>query len=82
MRGGHACRKSFLGKAVVGGPGRPGAALLIALKTVPGAPPEPLYFVPGNPGKVAFTFEALWGTEGLEEILAVLKREGVHCTFL
>ncbi|NLM22793.1 MAG: polysaccharide deacetylase family protein [Firmicutes bacterium] len=54
---------------------------LIALKTVPGAPPEPLYFVPGNPGKVAFTFEALWGTEGLEEILAVLKREGVHCTF-
>ena len=45
------------------------------------AAPEAIYFVPGRPYRVAFTFETRWSSEGLTELLQILKAEAVTATF-
>jgi peptidoglycan/xylan/chitin deacetylase (PgdA/CDA1 family) len=42
---------------------------------------EPVYFVEGNPGQLALTFETRWSNEGLAELLNILTDEGVKATF-
>lgn len=42
---------------------------------------QALYFIPGSPSRVALTFETLWSSSGLEQILAILEQESVRATF-
>ena len=41
----------------------------------------PVYSVETADKKIALTFNCAWGTEGLDEILEVLKKEDIKCTF-
>lgn len=52
-----------------------------ALHQLSPAPPGAIYYAPGSPYRVALTFETLWSSEGLEELLQALKKEGVQATF-
>lgn len=52
-----------------------------ALRQLSPEPPAAIYFVSGNPPRVALTFEARWSSEGLEELLQILNDEGVQATF-
>ncbi len=52
-----------------------------ALQQFTPAQPGPLYFAPGSPLQVALTFETLWSSEGLKEVLEILEAEGVQATF-
>ncbi|HOA34939.1 MAG TPA: polysaccharide deacetylase family protein [Bacillota bacterium] len=58
-------------------------ALLVtsALQQISPAPPAPVYFVPGSPSEVAITFETFWSSEGLEEVLRILREKDVRATF-
>lgn len=40
-----------------------------------------IYYVENRPGQVAFTFDTLWSSRGLTQILEVLGQEGVKATF-
>lgn len=39
------------------------------------------YFAPGNPPRVALTFETLWSNDGLAEVLQALEEEKIQATF-
>ncbi len=52
-----------------------------ALQQLSPAPPGAIHFAPGSSSRVALTFETLWSSEGLEEIIQVLQEEGVQVTF-
>ena len=52
-----------------------------ALRQSSPAAPGPVYFAQGSPLQVALTFETLWSSEGLTELLEILKREDVRATF-
>ena len=41
----------------------------------------PVYSVDTSEKKVAITFNCAWGTEGLDDMLLLLKKEGIRCTF-
>ena len=41
----------------------------------------PVYSVDTAEKKVAVTFNCAWGTEGIDEILSLLKKENIKCTF-
>ena len=41
----------------------------------------PVYSVDTAENKLAITFNCAWGTEGIDEILALLKKENIKCTF-
>jgi peptidoglycan/xylan/chitin deacetylase (PgdA/CDA1 family) len=58
-------------------------ALLVtsALQQLRSASPEAIYFVPGRSFRVALTFETRWSSEGLAELLQILKTEDVSATF-
>jgi len=55
--------------------------LASALRQASPAPPAAVYFAPGSPARVALTFETFWSSEGLDELLAILRKEGVRATF-
>lgn len=52
-----------------------------ALQQLRPASPEAIYFMPGRPFRVALTFETRWSSEGLAELLQILKAEDVPATF-
>lgn len=52
-----------------------------ALMQLQTASPEPIYFVPGRPYRVALTFETRWSDKGLSELLEILKEEDVAASF-
>jgi peptidoglycan-N-acetylglucosamine deacetylase len=57
-----------------------GLALVSLRDQYPEEPPA-VHFVPGNPTQVSFTFETLWSSSGLEQVLDALDQEGVSATF-
>lgn len=57
------------------------AILLLSLNEKIPAAEEAIYFKAGERHRVALTFETLWTTSDLEEILAILEREAVPATF-
>lgn len=56
-------------------------AVTSALMQLRSASPEPVYFVPGRPYRVALTFETRWSDKGLNELLEILKEEDVSASF-
>jgi peptidoglycan-N-acetylglucosamine deacetylase len=57
------------------------ALALLSLKGRYPVEPKPVYFVQSCRNKVALTFETLWSSENLEEILGVMEEEAVRATF-
>ncbi len=57
------------------------ALAMLSLKGSYPAEPQPIYFVQGDHLKIALTFETLWSSGNLEEILDILEEEGVQATF-
>ena len=57
-----------------------GILLLSLTEKIPAAE-EAVYFKEGEQQRVALTFEHLWSTTDLEEILEILNREAVQATF-
>lgn len=52
-----------------------------ALQQLHPASPEAIYFVPGRSFRVALTFETRWSSEGLAELLQILKAGDAPATF-
>jgi peptidoglycan-N-acetylglucosamine deacetylase len=57
-----------------------GLALVSLRDRYPEEPPA-VYFVSGNPDRVSLTFETLWSSSGLDQVLAILEHEGISATF-
>lgn len=57
------------------------ALALVSLKGSYPVEPQPVYFVQGGHCEVALTFETLWSSGNLEEILGILEEEAVRATF-
>ena len=58
-------------------------AIAYTISTTVGATERklPVYSVETEERKVALTFNCAWGTDGLNEILEILNRENIKCTF-
>ncbi len=52
-----------------------------ALQKLSSGPPGAIYFAPGEPPQVALTFETLWSSDGVENLLHLLQEEEVQATF-
>lgn len=57
------------------------ALALVSLRGSYPLEPQPVYFVPGGHPEVALTFETLWSSGNLEQILSILEEEAVQATF-
>lgn len=58
-----------------------GPLIAVGLLQLSSEPPEAIYFAPGEPPQVALTFETLWSSDGVEDLLRLLERENVQATF-
>ena len=57
------------------------ALALVSLKGNYPLEPQPVYYAQGGPLQVALTFETLWSSSNLEQILGILEEEAVQATF-
>jgi peptidoglycan-N-acetylglucosamine deacetylase len=57
------------------------ALALVSLNRRYPVEPQAVYFVHGDRSEVSLTFDSLWSTGNLDEILGILEEESVHATF-